>query len=119
MDRQKMKFDEIAKLYMNNFFDIQNMKIGDKCFYMYHNEPTEGRIKDISFYGSTGDDNRKLKFNNNYRVTVQYVFEKDENRLGTDTIEVREIFPTKKALMNHLNSLMEKSMDNYKRYEDG
>jgi hypothetical protein len=101
---------------MDKSFDIQSMKIGDKCYYMYNDKPWEGIIKNILFYGMENNNIKKLS---HYKVTVWYVYEKDKNIFGIDTMEPRDIFPTKEALMIHLNNLIEKNINDYKRYEDG
>ncbi len=98
---------------INKISDIQNIKIGDKCFYMYYNKPNEGIIKDISFHKSTEDNNR-IK----YKVKAQHILEKDD-RLGAYNIEVEEIFLTKKELLSHLDNLIEESINKNKRYKDG
>ncbi len=74
---------------------MDNWKIGDKCFYMYGNNPKEGRIKNITFYGQNGE-NGKVEFSH-YKVFVN----------------------SKEALMMHLDNLLEKSTNNYKRLENG
>lgn len=94
---------------------MDNWKIGDKCFYIYGNNPKEGRIKNITFYGQNGE-NGKIEFSH-YKVFVSYSYYSDGG-YGIDTDEPKEIFPTKEALMMHLDDLIEKSMHNYKRFEE-
>ena len=94
---------------------MDNWKIGDKCFYMYGNNPKEGRIKNITFYGYNAE-NGKIEFSH-YKVSVNYSYYSDGD-YGIDIDEPKEIFPTKEALMMHLDNLIEKSMHNYKRLEE-
>jgi hypothetical protein len=94
---------------------MDNWKIGDKCFYMHGNNPKEGRIKNITFYGQNGE-NGKIKLSH-YKVSVNYSYYSDGG-YGIDTDEVKEIFPTKEALMIYLDNLIEESIHNYKRLEE-
>jgi hypothetical protein len=91
---------------------MDNWKIGDKCFYIYGNNPKEGRIKNITFFGQNGE-NGKIELYK-YKVTVNYCY----GSYSVDTDEPEKIFPTKEALMMHLNNLVEESIHNYKRYEE-
>jgi len=102
---------------------MDDWKLGDKCFYMYGNKPKEGRIKKITFFGENGE-NGKIELYK-YKVTVNYSFNHYEARsfidqvgYSVDTDEPEEIFPTKEALMIHLDNLIEESIHNYKRYEE-
>jgi predicted metallo-beta-lactamase superfamily hydrolase len=100
---------------------MDNWKLGDKCFYMYGNKPKEGRIKKITFFGENGE-NGKIELYK-YKVTVNYSFNHyapsaDQVGYSVDTDEPEEIFPTKEALMIHLDNLIEESIHNYKRYEE-
>jgi predicted metallo-beta-lactamase superfamily hydrolase len=100
---------------------MDNWKIGDKCFYIYGNNPKEGRIKNITFFGENGEDG-KIKLYK-YKVIVNYSFNHyapsaDQVGYSVDTDEPDEIFPTKEALMIHLDNLIEESIHNYKRYEE-
>lgn len=82
---------------------------------MYGNKPKEGRIKNITFYGQ--NENGKIEFSH-YKVSVNYSYYSDGSYC-IDTDEPEEIFPTKEALMMHLDNLLEKSTNNYKRLENG
>jgi len=100
---------------------MDDWKLGDKCFYMYNNKPKEGRIKKITFFGENGE-NGKIELYK-YKVTVNYSFNHyassaDQVGYSVDTDEPEEIFPTKEALMIHLDNLIEESIHNYKRYEE-
>jgi len=96
---------------------MDNWKLGDKCFYMYGNNPKEGRIKKITFFGENGE-NGKIELYK-YKVTVNYSFLSiDRGGYSVDEDETEEIFPTKEALMIHLDNLIEESIHNYKRYEE-
>ena len=99
---------------------MDNWKLGDKCFYMYGNKPKEGRIKKITFFGENANGKIELY---KYKVTVNYSFKNygsytDPVAYSLDTDEPEEIFPTKEALMIHLDNLIEESIHNYKRYEE-
>jgi hypothetical protein len=97
---------------------MDDWKLGDKCFYMYGNKPKEGRIKKITFFGENGE-NGKIELYK-YKVTVNYSYENVSyyDTYAIDTDEPEEIFPTKEALMIHLDNLIEESIHNYKRYEE-
>ncbi len=93
---------------------MDNWKLGDKCFYMYGNKPKEGRIKKITFFGENANGKIELY---KYKVTVNYSFY-IAGICNVDTDEPEEIYPTKEALMIHLDNLIEESIHNYKRYEE-